>query len=328
MPTCAMTQLSRRSPATPEILWFLLIAATNCGGATDSEAKGEGATLDGGGGTTGTTGTVGTAGGKSGGQAVSEGGSASLTEDTDPCAGPNPSAAPDTDGCRSSAQCGSGQFCDLSQCSSPCGCVGGSYTCANMCVSRCKSSACTAPSQAFHSQIQRECDLVVRVNADATSILSYRFACGAGTEITRDEALRQLLIQSRINWSESTAYGDSKSGYLFVHENPYDIIAFGPITYRPIFEVAVTGGADQPLGDWLPGTDIDGSCPDSATYGFETLGPWDSQDPGDAIARLLQKSGLFYAFQYVGAELKGVFLARAASSPVEYFVIMPSAMFD
>lgn len=136
-----------------------------------------------------------------------------------------------TSGCYSDVNCSDGEFCDIKHCTSPCGCVNGSWTCANTCVAKCKIATCTPPSETFTSQIcGRVCDVVVRVNSGATQILSYKVVCGAQTAQTLEEARAQLLPSSRINWSHATSYSSDTQGYLFVHENPYDVIAFGAIT--------------------------------------------------------------------------------------------------
>jgi hypothetical protein len=187
-------------------------------------------------------------------------------------------------------------------------------------------ATCTAPSEAFTSQIGGYvCDVVVRVNATATQLLSYKVVCGSQSTLTLEQAKAQLLPSSRINWSEATSYRSDSDGYLFVHETPYDVVAFGPITGQPVFEFYADGQPEQVLGDWKPATDLNGTCnglgPDYLTH----LGPWQDTDPGLEIMQLLHEHGVFYGIDRANGGTNGTLIVRADLSAVEYFVVISTA---
>jgi len=309
----------------------LLVSVTNCGGSVtgDSVTRDPSA-----GGTSAPTGTGGTAsGGTAKGTVAATGGGITgglavggqTASGTNPCTSPTATPISIGSGCYSDQSCGSGQFCDLQNCTSPCGCQNGAWTCINSCVAQCKPATCTQASQEVASLVGgKRCELIVRVNAEATTLLSMRAVCGSGQPITLEQAEAQLLAISRINWSTATTYGTATSGYLFVHEsNPYDVMAFGPLTGQSLFEFTTSGQTDTVFGDWSSAPALDGDCKGQAPP-YQTLGPWSAQDPGDAISKLLYQKGVLNEITRANAGYDGIILVRAQLSKVEYFAIIPT----
>ena len=308
----------------------LLVAVPNCGGSvTGDSVPGDPSA----GGTSASTGTGGTtSGGTSKGTLAATGGGIAggvaaggqTASGTNPCASPTATPISIGSGCYSDQSCGSGQFCDLQNCTSPCGCQNGAWTCINSCVAQCKPATCTQASQDFVSLVGgKQCELIVRVNAEATALVSMRAVCGSGP-ITLEQAKTLLAPISRINWSTATSYGTLTSGYLFVHDsNPYDVIAFGPASGQSLFEFTTNGQTDTVFGDWSPAAALDGDCKGQPPA-YQTLGPWSAQDPGDAISKLLYQKGVLNGISHANGGYDGIILVRAQLSKTEYFAIIPT----
>lgn len=232
-------------------------------------------------------------------------------------------AAPTPMICTNDSQCPSGQYCDTQTCNSSCSCVNGQMACTNVCVHGCKTISCTAAGEAVRAQLTGpNCEVVARVNANATQILGYRVVCGAAQTVSLDTLTAQLLPVSRVNWSEATSYGSAAdAAYLFVHPmNPYDVIAFSESTGQTLFEF---GDGLSPLvsGTWSPGKDLDGSC-NGPSPTFQSLGPWDPSYPGQAAVDLVYRKGLLESLNQSFGGYRTISVVRATLPAIEYFVIV------
>jgi hypothetical protein len=164
----------------------------------------------------------------------------------------------------------------------------------------------------------------VRVNGDASAIVSYRVVCGEQRTLSLEDAKAQLGVVSRINWLEAATYGSVGTGYLFVHESaPYDVLAIGPTTGQPIFEFAGTNPTTAEVVDeWSASTDLDGACNGSSGLAYVALGPWEVSDPGSLVVELLYSKGVFAAVEAANGGHNSITLVRAPLSNLEFFVII------
>lgn len=195
--------------------------------------------------------------------------------------------------------------------------------CTDRCVFQCKRITCTAAGEHIRAQLSgSNCDVVVRVNADATQILGYRVVCGDGQTVSTASLAAQLLPSSRVNWSEAKAYGSAAdAAYLFVHaSNPYDVIAFSESTGQTLFELG-DGLSPMISGTWSPATDLDGSCNGPGPT-FQSLGPWDPSYPGRAAVDLVYGRGVLERLNQSFGGYRTISVVRSNLGVVEYFVIV------
>jgi hypothetical protein len=166
------------------------------------------------------------------------------------------------------------------------------------------------------------CDVVARVNADATQILGYRVVCGEGQTVSAASLREQLLPSARVNWSEASVYGSAAdAAYLFVHAaNPYDVIAFSESTGQTLFELG-DGLTPMLSGTWSPASDLDGSCNGPGPQ-FQSLGPWDPSYPGQAALDLLYRKGVIERLNQSFGGYRAISVVRSSLPTVEYLVIV------
>lgn len=231
--------------------------------------------------------------------------------------------APAPMGCTNDSHCSTGEYCDKQTCDSACSCVNGQMICTNLCISRCKRISCTAAGEAVRAQLTGpNCEVVARVNANATEVLGYRVVCGAAQTVSIATLTERLLPSSRVNWSEATSYGSAAdAAYLFVHAmNPYDVIAFSESTGQTLFEFG-DGLSPVVSGTWSPAKDLDGSC-NGPSPTFQSLGPWDPSYPGQAAVDLVFRRGLLERLTQSFGGYRTISVVRAQLPAVEYFVIV------
>jgi hypothetical protein len=182
---------------------------------------------------------------------------------------------------------------------------------------------CTPPSEAFISQfLGKTCDVVLRINADVSSILGYRVVCGNYDPLTQAEAKAQLAPISRINWQLASAYSSPSQGQLFVHENPYDVIAFGPITGQILFEFYVYGTTDTVVGEFSPGSELNGNCPGQSTTQILGWAEAFESELTQKVSQLLHSHGVFYGISFANSGYDDALLVNAALTTPEYFVVL------
>lgn len=306
------------------ICWALSTAAAACGGTTSHPGEmgmggsaGSSVVV----GTSGTTMTTpgGASGAGVGGQGSSGNGGVTSAGASTGCA----AAAPAPVRCASDSQCVGGQYCDTESCGSNCTCINGQLACSNVCVFQCRPIACTAAGEAIRAQLTgANCDVVARVNSDATQILGYRVVCGDGQTVSTASLAAQLAPSSRVNWSQASVYGSAAdAAYLFVHaSNPYDVIAFSESTGETLFEFG-DGLSPMISGTWSPPTDLDGSCKGPRPT-FQSLGPWDPSYPGQAAVDLLYRKGVIERLNQSFGGYRTISVVRSNLPTVEYFVIV------
>lgn len=300
---------STRPSRLSSLVWF--VAATGCGGSvTDTnpgttELLGGGSAVGGTGGTGGTGTTTGSVGGGS--------------------CGPGDSLNPAVDaGCRSDSECGEGQFCDLENCTSPCGCNNGAYACLNLCVASCAPVACPTAISALTTAVAgHSCDVVVRIDASTAQVTSYRSVCGEQKSLTQQEAWDLLLPVSRVNWSTATPYGAANTGFLFVHESaPYDVVAVGPTTGQIVFEFMTDGASSAVLGDWTTLSHAAVTCSNPSAIAATALGPSDSSLPMTALLEALYSQGILGSLFKGNGGYNSISVVHAALPVQEFLVII------
>jgi hypothetical protein len=194
-------------------------------------------------------------------------------------------------------------------------------------VNACVPFECSKPiSSALAAAIRQEpCDVVLRINADATDILGYRVVCGETTPTSRESLHSQLLAFSSVNWSEATAYGNAETHYVFVHpKTPYAVIGYSSVTAQKLFEVRDTSSPTV-LGDWSPASDLDGVCVPSHRRLPTTVGPENGVVPSQSITKLLDERGVFAGLKSVSSGENRVVVLRTDLPAVEFFVIVSTS---
>jgi hypothetical protein len=189
------------------------------------------------------------------------------------------------------------------------------------------AGACMPVGNNFRSQFTAgNCDVVARVNADATQILGYRVVCGNEQTVSIESLKAELLPSARVSWFDSISYGSSSdAAYLFVHSSdPYDVIAFGVKTGLTLFEFS---GSNTPpmFGDWSPESDINGDCR-GPIPAFTSLGPWDASDPGQEVLGFVYEKGLIDGVNAVAGGYRNISLVRANLPTLEYLVILSTKL--
>jgi len=197
-------------------------------------------------------------------------------------------------------------------------------------VRACQPSRCTNPvSLAFTSQLgSSPCDVVVRVNADASAILAYKVVCGAAGTVTQDALLSTLQSTSGAAWQGAIAYGDTSKHFLFVDDSdPNHAIAFSGVTGLQLFEFS---DATTPtvLGDWSNASELDGSCDDGSGFNalpHYTLGPWQESYPWSSVVSQVVQQGVFSGMSTASGGERSVTLVHAGLPTEEFFVIISTS---
>jgi hypothetical protein len=192
----------------------------------------------------------------------------------------------------------------------------------------CSPASCNTPiSSVFTSQLGgNPCDVVVRVNADGSTILGYKVVCGAGATVSQGALQSTLQSTSGATWQGAMGYGDTSKHFLFVdNSNPNHAIAFSGVTGLQLFEFS---DATTPtvLGDWSNASELDGSC----NYGFDvgsfvTLGPWQSSYPGSSVVKRIVQQGVFSGISTASGGERSITLVHAGLPDEEYFVIISTS---
>ena len=231
--------------------------------------------------------------------------------------------------CQNDSQCLAGEYCNPKQPAHQCTCTNGYWvTTWDFMVSACMTMDCTTPiSSPFTSQLGGSpCDVVARVNADASVILSYKVVCGAAATVSQDALLSTLKSTSGATWQGAIAFGDTSKHFLFVdNANANHAIAFSGVTGLQLFEFS---DASLPAvsGDWSNASDLDGSCSYAfAEYPFVALGPWQSSYPGDSVIHRVVQQGVFSGISTASGGERSVTVVHAGLLAEEYFVIISTS---
>jgi len=242
---------------------------------------------------------------------------------------------PSIRGCRSDSDCLAGDFCGsvgAHQCTcGPNHRPDGSlfyFIVYDISVPACQPSRCANPvSLAFTSQLgSGPCDVVVRVNADGSTILGYKVVCGAAATVTQGALLSTLQSTSGAAWQGAMGYGDTSKHFLFVdNSNPNHAIAFSGVTGLQLFEFT-DSNVPMVLGDWSNASELDGSC----NYGYDvgsfvTLGPWQGSYPGNSVVRRIDQQGVFSGISTASGGERSVTLVHAGLPSEEFIVIISTS---